>query len=330
MQYLNPDESSSLTKNRSPGKLQHHYERNAAMSTLPTRFSPVNAMRQSIRLPIWGGKAGGRHWRVLRSMIDRIPLGAEVPVLTISRSELGAMCNVSSHAGLERTIEFLIKHDLIAVLDRGTPDQHGDVRKRGRPATFLIRQRGASESASVHLLPPLPVVREEGYEGSPGVSPLPNADLDEDYFVEEPHLLRWLDMMDLAETVVVDVSASVLAKHLGLSMSGAWEMLQRWIKRGWVTAGRFWSSSVYGNTSKRRWIKLASAVLRARAIRAAALRGEYMPTRLRIHQRLQTTMLGRWRVLDYEAAADVENRQREKASMGLVPWLESSDYADVA
>lgn len=298
--------------------------------TLPTVWNPVNVRNAALRRPIWGGKVGGRHYKVFRALVSKVPSGVEYPLVTISQVDLGLYCNISSHSGLARSIEYLVKKKLIEIVDRGIADQHTSGRKRGRAATYLIRQEGCPERVSDDLLPPLPVVKEEHYEGSPGAPPLPNVDMEEDHFVEEPHLIRWLDMMDVARRNAIEISATILAKHLGLSVSGAWEMLERWKKRGWVRHGKFWASLVHGYSSKTRFKKMAVTVMRAVAVRAAALRGEYVPKRMRIHQRMQTTWCGMWRVLDFEAAAAVAKRQAEKAELGLVPWLEECDYARVA
>jgi hypothetical protein len=294
----------------------------------------VNSIDWYANLPIWGDRGGPRHWRAFREM-HRQASAEKDWLFKLSLADMAVKYNISSHAGLDRTIKFLLKHGLIEVVDPGTPDQHLDGQRiKGRAATYRIRHRGASSSFSTSsgaAHPPTlsPKKMREGRGGSPLPNPpkvAPNYDLTLDIWVKEPHLLRLLDLVFFDGRESIDgLTPTTLAAKLGISVSGAWEMLKRWTERMWVRNGRLDVGWLFDFEVRESWTRTAMKVKKACSIRTAALEGRWKPKRFRLAQRLKMKGDGRWRSIDFEWAEMVRRMQWAKGESGQVPWIEDGD-----
>ena len=323
-------------------------------ATLLTPVTTVNTLEWYAQQPIWGGRGGGRHWRVYR-VLYRLAHRASTTQVRISLADLALHTNISSHSGLDRSLKFLVKHGMLDVIDGGAPDAHiGGEHSKGRAATYAIRQLGATGSQGVPLDISRPTHTSSSSHGNhvraQGCSPLPNGngsgrdwrdqsdrhllpdyDMKMDLWVEEPHLLRLIDLMwavDGSETIT-GLTPTSLAERLGISVSGAWEMLKRWSERMIVNRGMIAVWRVTEMAGESRHESLVMRLRKAAAIRKAALDGRWVPRRIRVWQRMQTRQCGAFRVLDFDAAEVVRRMQEAKGEMGLVPWLEGYEFAGV-
>ncbi len=188
----------------------------------------------------WPGRTGGRDYRLMRTFVG-LALQGEARddgwVVRIGRRELAEVAGMSSKRGLEVAIDHLVSQGWISILSRGSADRFTNgAGTTGHRASFLVvRQRGSKPT----------VVHEEHRDSSSSMyyySPMyrpPLPDNSTDLAIEEPHLLR---MLDLIRTGLVDSGGwtySSVAAVLGMARQSAWEAVERWAERGDFVGGCF-------------------------------------------------------------------------------------------
>lgn len=289
---------------------------------------------------IWGGRAGGRHYRVYMAMAE-LASREDNGRLRISKRKLYLAANVSSHRGLDVSIEFLSEMGVIEIVDPGTSDTH-DIfgnRGRGKAGLYSVRQGGPPTQSS-HV-----GEEDEGDHGTStgcaahsvvqgtvgdlgGRSPLPNRAMDrnQDVFVDEPHLLCIIDQMAVEGIDDLEfVSYRDIVERLGLSKSAAWELVERWKRKGIISdAGHLYAELYVMGSSGETIQRIERRNARDEAVRKKALAGEWKPLRMRMHQRFARIQRpgSRWCQPDWEWSTRVAQAQRERLESEGVPWLE--------
>lgn len=246
----------------------------------------------AIMVADWGGRSEGRDWRVLRTFIGLVDERGDMQDdgwrVKVSRRDLAERSGVRSKRGLEVSIQRLIDAGWLKVLSRGSSDRHSlkQGNSKGHAAVFLVvKHRGSvpggmyshSTDSSTTPSPGL----EEGYSW---VYRPPLPDNSTDLAINEPHLLR---LIDLVRTGLIDQhgwTCTKLAKALGLSRQAIWEALPRWEEYG------VWQDGTISVENFRRSYAANDAhrdVLdREVECRKAALDGTWTPRKARCGRRL--------------------------------------------
>lgn len=280
---------------------------------------------------IWSGRGGGRHYILWRTMISMADHEGKIRA---SRRDLHVASNITSHSGLQRSIDHLVKYGVIEILDPGTPDlhQHEAERTKGRAATYMIRQQGstthdgllfATTSASSLLV-------HVKHDQDGGRSPLPNVDHRLDIFGDEPHLLRLCDIIAALGATGYEASPTAISKALGISPGSAHEFIGRlrerqMVRDGWIDL----EDVLYFGRGWERQQSIARSTMRETAIRVEALAGRWVPRRMRVAQRFVTKTLERFSVIDWDGVARITEAQTQKFKTGMVPWLDTAELAMV-
>lgn len=272
--------------------------------------------------PIWGGRGGGRHYMLYRAMLG---LAGKDGTLRASRRELHEATSITSNAGLERSIEFLVGAGLVSIEEAGSPDEHAEERTRGKATLFKIRHRGSSVSSGTdeRSTTPSPFLVFAKHQQGGERSPLPNVDPLMDIFGDEPHLLRLIDILIEHGAEGIVATPTAISTVLGISMSGAHEFLGRLDERQMIFEGVLDVERVlYFGRGIERISRLRLRLKREVAVRAEALAGRWVPRRFRVAQQFVTRRVGRWARIDWEAVERIAQAQTRQAAGGGLPWLE--------
>lgn len=188
--------------------------------------------------PIWEGRAGQRHYRLARCLLQHAAIEGEGNDMgwMVQRGlrRIAEDASITSKCGLAQSLRFLVEHGILVVIDPGTPDHRGE---QGIAATYLfVNQEGSSvnhHSQFVNQEVVAPTRDPLGVESLYGSGPhtvdgLPPFDPGADPYADEPYLLRWLDLLWLGVIEDHRHSPTRLAADLGISKQGASKMAQRW------------------------------------------------------------------------------------------------------
>jgi hypothetical protein len=281
----------------------------------------------------------GGDYKVWVAMIIRMARNPRFDgTFTASQRDLKLDANVSSNELIRKMIDRLVERGLIEILDPGSTDRHdGGERERGRAAKYRVRFQVATSSSTYDSS----VVEEVKVECTHcGGHQIPDSsphwpmqqavlvavgrleDLEDDRVAEEPHILRLRHILGDEEP---EINGKLLAQLLGLARSTAYEMLDRWKKKGLVVLGRFEKLDLRFRSTER-FNRLRMVIAREIKVREEALAGRYIPKRFRKMQGyVMTVGPSGFRSVDVEVAARVAQAQARKAESGDVPWLDPGE-----
>ena len=152
-----------------------------------------------------------------------------------------------------------------------------------------------------------------------------------DIFGDEPHLLRLIDMLLDDDALAIKASPTAISEYLGLSVSASWEMLKRLEERSLIRDGYLRVEDVlYRGRGWQRMFTLGIRMQRERAVRVAALGGQWMARRFRVAQTAVVRKVGRWWCIHWDAVHAVEREQVRRAESGEDPWLDRDELEALA
>lgn len=249
----------------------------------------------AVMLGNWGGRSQGRDYRVMRTFIGLVGERGDMQDdgwrVKISRRDLSERSGVRSKRGLEVSIQRLIDAGWLKVLSRGSSDRHSLKRgnSKGHAAVFLVvRHRGSAQGGMYS--------HTDSYDSSPFSSPKkkyyseyrpPLPDNSTDLAINEPHLLRLIDLVRAGLIEETGWTCSKLAKLLGMSRQSMWEALARWDEFGVLQDGTIsvdFRRSYAANDAHREVLD------REAECRKAALDGTWTPRKARCGRRLDGTI----------------------------------------